>query len=154
MKLHLKRAGIEDAQAIWKMQKTAFAVLLQKYQDLDTNPACEPLSMVTARMELEQTFYYYILLGQDVIGVIRVVDRKDGSTKRIAPVFILPAYQGKGYAQRAIKEAEKIHGSEHWKLDTILEEQKLCHLYEKMGYKRTGTSHCVNERMTLIDYEK
>lgn len=36
----------------------------------------------------------------------------------------------------------------------ILQEAGNCHLYEKMGYRRTGEEHIVNESMTIVSYEK
>ncbi|MDE5858832.1 MAG: N-acetyltransferase, partial [Oscillospiraceae bacterium] len=59
-----------------------------------------------------------------------------------------------GYAQRAIKEAENIHGNGGWELDTILQERGNCYLYEKMGYRQTGQTKIINERMTIVYYEK
>ena len=47
-----------------------------------------------------------------------------------------------------------MHGNENWELDTILQESKNCHLYEKMGYRRTGKTEVINERLTLTFYEK
>jgi hypothetical protein len=63
-------------------------------------------------------------------------------------------YRGKGYAQAAIKAVEELHGSDNWSLGTILQEAGNCHLYEKMGYHRTGENEVINERMTIIGYEK
>lgn len=37
-----------------------------------------------------------------------------------------------------MREAERLHGATGWELSTILQEQGNCHLYEKMGYHRTG----------------
>ena len=52
-------------------------------------------------------------------------------------------------------EIEKLHPDiERWFLDTIKEEAGNCHLYEKIGYKKTGKSEAVNEKMTLVFYEK
>ena len=79
---------------------------------------------------------------------------KDGSRKRISPIFVLKEHRGKGLAQAAIAAVEKIHGSNNWKLDTILQEKGNCHLYEKMGYHRTGKMEMINDRMTIVDYEK
>lgn len=45
-------------------------------------------------------------------------------------------------------------GNENWELDTILQESKNCYLYEKMGYCRTGKTEVINERLTLVFYEK
>ena len=39
-------------------------------------------------------------------------------------------------------------------LDTIQEEAGNCHLYEKIGYKKSGRTEVINERMTLVFYEK
>ena len=66
-----------------------------------------------------------------------------------------PQYQGQGIAQQALLKIEKIHkGVERWFLDTILQESGNCHLYEKIGYKRTGKTEEINEKMTLVFYEK
>ena len=59
-----------------------------------------------------------------------------------------------GIAQKAIQEVEEIHGNDNWKLETILQEEKNCHLYEKMGYKKTGKTEKINEKLTLVFYEK
>ena len=89
------------------------------------------------------------------VGVIRIVDCKDGVTrKRISPIFIMPKYRNKGYAQEAIAEAERIHGEQHWKLDTILQEKGNCYLYEKLGYHQTGKTEQINDKMTIVYYEK
>lgn len=88
------------------------------------------------------------------VGAIRVVDMKDGSRKRISPVFVMKEFRNRGYAQSAIKEAEHIHGEDNWELDTILQEAANCHLYEKMGYYKTGKTEIINDRMTIIHYEK
>lgn len=49
--------------------------------------------------------------------------------------FFMPPYRNKGIAQKTILEVERIHD---WELVTILQEAGNCHLYEKMGYHRTG----------------
>lgn len=39
-------------------------------------------------------------------------------------------------------------------LDTILQEKGNCYLYEKMGYRKTGKTEKINDRLTLVFYEK
>ena len=41
MNIRLKKAALNEAEFILKMQKEAFAELLEKYQDYETNPANE-----------------------------------------------------------------------------------------------------------------
>lgn len=69
-------------------------------------------------------------------------------------MFVLPEFQDKGIARTAIKLCEELHGSHHWKLDTIMQEPKNCHLYEKMGYRLTGTAKVINKRLTLVFLKK
>lgn len=150
----LKKACVADAEQIWKMQVKSFSALLEKYQDFETNPASEPLQKIIERLLQPFTYYYWIMEEDTAVGAIRVVDQKDGTRKRISPIFILPQYRGNGYAKAAIQRAESIHGAENWSLDTILQEAGLCRLYEKLGYRDTGKREPINERMTLIFYEK
>ena len=49
---------------------------------------------------------------------------------------------------------ERIHGRYGWELDTILQEKGNCYLYEKMGYKATVKTEKINDKMTLVFYEK
>ena len=152
--LRLILAAPEDAQLAQKLQQEAFAQLLETYQDHDMSPATESLERIRWKISHPGSYYYFLQVGEQTVGGIRVVDRKDGSRKRISPLYILPAYRGKGYAQAAIVEAERIHGTNHWQLDTILQEAGNCYLYEKMGYHQTGCRTVIKENMTIVDYEK
>ena len=146
--------GKADMKTIWKMQVEAFSELLDKYRDYDTSPAAESFEKVMARFEQPWTTYYFISIGTENVGAIRIVDKKDGSRKRISPVWIMPEHRNKGFAQAAIIAAEKEYGPNHWCLDTILQEKGNLHLYEKMGYHRTGKIEKVNDRMDIVFYEK
>ena len=140
---------------ILQMQKEAFAELYAKYQDTQTSPATEKYEDILFRYSQPETIYYFITTDNIKVGVIRIVDCKDGVTrKRISPIFIMPKYRNKCYAQQAIAEAERIHGEQHWKLDTILQEKGNCYLYEKLGYHQTGKIEQINDKMTIVYYEK
>jgi ribosomal protein S18 acetylase RimI-like enzyme len=154
MSIELRQAKRDDMQTIWQMQVEAFKGLLETYQDYDLSPAAEGPEKVMARFEQPWTKYYFIIAGGKRVGAIRVVDKQDGSRKRISPIWIMPKYRNKGYAQQAILAAEKIYGSDHWCLDTILQEEGNLHLYEKLGYHRTGRVDKINERMDIVYYEK
>ncbi|MBQ3138016.1 MAG: GNAT family N-acetyltransferase [Clostridia bacterium] len=155
MDIKLIEAEYKDLDAILKMQIEAFSELYAKYQDTETSPAKEKYEDILYRFNQPETTYYFIMADNIKVGVIRVVDCKDGITrKRISPIFVMPEYRNMGYAQQAIKEAERIHGKQHWKLDTILQEKGNLHLYEKLGYHQTGKTEQINDKMTIVYYEK
>ena len=154
MNIELIPAERDDIEQIWKMQVEAFQEMLERYQDYDTSPAAEGDDQIRERYDQPDSVYYFIVDGQEKVGVIRVIDRKDGSRKRISPIWIMPEYRGRGYAQRAILKAEELHGSKNWCLDTILQEKGNLYLYEKMGYHQTGRAERINDRMDIVFYEK
>ncbi len=154
MNIKLIRATIEDSRELWQMQLESFQSLLDKYQDYDTNPASEPIDKIIYRLKQEETYYYFICMDDAKVGAIRVIDFKSDGNKRISPIFILPQYQNKGIAQIAMQLCEQLHGSGNWELDTILQEEGNCYLYEKMGYHRTGKTVAINDKLTLVFYEK
>ena len=66
-----------------------------------------------------------------------------------------PKYQNKGYATKAITDIEKLYSNyKHWQLDTIKEEKKNVHLYQKLGYKPNGKEKIINDKMTITEFEK
>ena len=154
MSVTLLKATRDDMENIWKMQIEAFSDLLNTYQDYDISPAAEGFEKVIAKFEQPWTTYFYIVADNEKVGAVRIVDKKDGSRKRISPIWIMPEFRNKGYAQQAMTEAEKLYGEDNWSLDTILQEKGNLYLYEKMGYHQTGKTEHINERMDIVFYEK
>lgn len=105
--MKLIRANVNDCEKIWKMQTEAFSDLLERYQDYETSPGNEAKERIEAKLSQEFTYFYYIFDGDNLVGAIRVVDKKDGSRKRVAPVFIMKEFRNKGLAQKAFEEVEK-----------------------------------------------
>ena len=48
-KIQLAKVSQEEAEQLWRMQRLAFLELLARYQDRETNPACETLERVRER---------------------------------------------------------------------------------------------------------
>ena len=112
--MRLVRANVSDCEKIWSLQIEAFADLLAKYQDYETSPGNEPKEYIQAKLLDEFTFFYFIYHEDEIAGAVRVVDRKDGDRKRIAPIFIMKKLRNRGLAQKTFEEIERIHGINHW----------------------------------------
>lgn len=152
--LTLEKAHRDDCPEIHKMQVLAFGALLDKYQDTATNPGAEPVERIALRMAQDTTDYYFITRENRHIGAIRIVHMGQ-AIMRISPMFILPEFQGRGYAGQVLRMAEGMYPDTYkWTLDTIKQEEKLCHLYEKMGYTKTGQEEEIKDGMTIVYYHK
>ena len=157
--IELKLATIEDAKLLHELQVEAFLPLYEKYHDDDMSPAKEPLEKVRGKIEEPDSEFYSIQFEGNDIGGIRVRHYQNGAKVEnvnwISPIFVIPEFQNRGIAQRAIQEVFELYPETlTWKLDTIKQEVGNCHLYEKCGFVRSGTEEVINEQMTLVEYEK
>jgi RimJ/RimL family protein N-acetyltransferase len=155
MDITLVKAEEKDAGSLLAIQREAFMPLLEKYKDYDTNPAAEDIEKVYKRLNNRNGVFYKILFNNQLVGAINIIWREGQAIYKISPMFILPEYQGMGIAQESIKIAEGYYPQAvRWELATIKEEEGNCHLYEKMGYVRTGEIRKLNENTTLLFYKK
>lgn len=154
MDINFIKATYSDCEEIQKIQQESFAQLLEKYQDFDISPATETLERIQYKLNQPATTYYFIYTENIKIGVIRVISI-DETTMRISPMMILHEHQNKGYAQKALSEIEKMYSNINcWQLDTIKQEEKLCYLYEKVGYVKTGKEEEIKQGMDIVYYQK
>ncbi len=154
MNIRIIKAQFSDCNEIHDMQVSAFTDLLNKYRDYSTNPACETLEDVQNKFNQPFSTYYFIMNNKIKIGAVRIVAVND-ETRRISPIFILPEFQNKGYAQLAMKCIEQVYSRiKYFTLDTIKQEEKLCHFYDKLGYLPTGRQEQLQDNMTIVFYRK
>ena len=151
--IDLREAKKEDLKLLYSMQLKAFSALYEKYQDKDTSPAAESFERTLQRFYNTNVTYYLILEDDIIIGSIRV--RKQDKIYVLVQILILPEYQNRGLAQLAIKKVESLYpDAEYWRLDTIAQEDKLSHLYSKMGYQKTGEIEHIKDGMDIVFFEK
>jgi len=155
MDIILEKATETDAEVIFQMQIDSFSPLLHKYKDYETNPANKTIEKTICRINHVDGGFYKIIVAMNLVGAICISQKETPSKFWISPMFIHPGYQGKGSAQKVITLIEEMFlEATSWELATILEEEKNCFLYEKMGYKRTEVIKKLNDETTLIYYKK
>lgn len=158
--IRLILATENDAELLHKLQVDAFMPLYEKYQDDETSPAKESLDTIRWKItDRSKSDFYIIVFENEPVGGIRVRNHDGGKitegVRWISPIFVIPAFQGRGIAQKVIQQVfDMFEDTITWRLDTIKEEPGNCHLYEKCGFVRWGDEEVVNEKMTLVKYEK
>ncbi len=96
-----------------------------------------------------------MIIDSKLVGAICISQKELPYKFWISPMFIHPIYQGKGIAQKVLILIEEMFPeARSFELATILEEERNCFLYEKMGYKRTEVTKKLNDKTTLIYYKK
>lgn len=154
MIVELKKINYDDLELFHNMQIESFKSLLKKYQDYNTNPGNESLERIIEKFNQSFTNYYMIMGDNQPVGGIKIINRGD-ERYRVSLIFILPRYQGRGIAQKTLNSIEQIYkDAKLWELDTVLEEEGHCYLYEKLGYVKTGKFEKITDSMTIVDYEK
>lgn len=150
MKIQLVRIKQNELKSAWHMQQQGFLDIFFKYFDF-INPVFNPYRKFTAYYQ--QNDMYWIIADGQRAGQIWIGVKEDCAL--LARIFVLKKYRNNGIAQRAIQFAEMLYPNcRHWRLDTIKQEKRNCHLYEKLGYIPSGVEKKINKRMTIIDYEK
>ncbi|WP_144611525.1 N-acetyltransferase [Bacillus cereus] len=155
MEIILEKAIENDAAALFQMQLDSFTPLLNKYRDYATNPANESIEKTIIRINNPSNNYYKMIIDSNLVGAICISKKEIPNKFWISPMFIHPIYQGKGIAQRVLILIEEMFPkAQSFELATILEEERNCFLYEKMGYTRTGVIKKLNDKTTLVYYKK
>ena len=155
MDLVIRRFRDEDIDEVYAVQREAYRPLYERYRDDATSPYMESRETVFAKYRRPGTDGYVFLLDGAMVGAVRVNVRANERVARISALCVLPSCQGRGIAQQALKHIEALYPDvAMWNLDTIAQEQGNCHLYEKLGYVRTGKTEQINGQMTLVYYEK
>ena len=154
-RIKLEEVKEDELPMLYEMQVKSFMPLYEKYRD-EGSPALESLERVRARASRPNRKYYFIVMDGARVGAINLGnnDPDEKTVSFISPIFILPKFWDRGIGYAAIQKAFKLYPEvKTWKLETILQEERNCHLYEKCGFVRVGEEKPVNENMTLIDYE-
>ena len=153
--IEIKEFTVQDIDAVYAIQQAAYKPLFDKYHDSETSPYMESREKVLQKYTRAGTKGYLFLEDGVPVGAVRINSDPESKSARVSALGVLPERQGRGIAQQALLTIEKMYGDiEHWKLDTILQEKGNCHLYEKLGYRKTGKTEEINEMMTLVYYEK
>ncbi|MGP3788297.1 GNAT family N-acetyltransferase [Paenibacillus sp. 1A_MP2] len=123
---------------------------MDKYEDLDSNPACETYEKLADN--IEKYHHFTILEGETIIGAMDI--RGNDDRMHIDKVFVSPLNQNKGAGTAAIQFLEEqFNNVKLWTLYTPYLSFRNHHFYEKFGYRKTKEVQ-LTHKLILFKYEK
>ncbi len=153
MNIKLIELTVDDTQSLLEMQKVCFSFHLQRYEDYRTNPAV--ISLERIKWQIENENFYKIMYDNLWVGAINIRRLNILGQYKLHIVYILPGYQGRGIGQEVIRLAEGLfEDATSWCLETLEDMPSNRHVYEKLGYKFTGKTEKINDKLTLVYYKK
>lgn len=150
MALTFRRSTLDDIECLLPIQRASFQEDLEKYEDVETNPACETDEKLAENI---RKYHHFTILDDDtVIGAMDV--RGNNERMHISKVFISPSHQNKGAGTATLQFLEeKFSDVKLWTLYTPYLSFRNHYFYEKFGYKKTKEVQ-VTAKLVLFKYEK
>ena len=153
MDVNLQKANISDASMLLEMQKTCFAEHLKRYEDFETSPAMATVERIIYMTEND--YLYKIFYENACVGAVNIRKLETPESYKLHMIYILPEHQNKGIGQKSIKQAENLFpNARFWFLETLEDMPLNRHVYENMGYHFNGQTEKINDKLTIVFYEK
>ncbi|WP_045575518.1 GNAT family N-acetyltransferase [Desulfosporosinus sp. I2] len=154
MEIQLIKATTSDAEAMRIMQIESFTPHFQHYMDVETSPVNESLEKMIYRISYEKGCYLKIMVDSILAGCVWVHELTP-KLYRIGIIYISPEFQCKGVGQKALAIVESLFPeAESWELDCPSDMAINRKCYEKVGYRFTGETRIINDKLTLVSYRK
>jgi ribosomal protein S18 acetylase RimI-like enzyme len=146
----IKRALIDDADEILKLQKLAYISEAKIYSDYSIPPLTQTLQEV--RDDFKNNYILKATLNGVIIGSVRGQLMEDACY--IGRLMVHPDYQNKGVGTRLMQAIQReFKQVKKYSLITGHRSERNLHLYKKLGYKQIKTEK-VNEKVDLVHLEK
>ena len=161
MNITIRRTEPCEAEALAKIQKSAFMPLYEKYRD-DGSPALRGADELLSRMTPNYRIFTILCDGETVGGIFYRLHGKYTPDKFLGEgeyylcrIWIDPKYQNKGIAATAILLCEReFPDAQRFFVDFPIDMEKNKRCYQKVGFCDTGERRSGGENLTLALYKK
>ena len=148
--MKIEEVSEEDLQEILNLQKLAFQLQAEIYNDFTIPPLIQTLEELKVDF-LQQVFLKTKRDGR-IVGSVRGYKMDD--TCYIGRLIVHPDYQNQGIGTALMKEIEeKFSNISRFEIFTGHKSEKNLYLYNKLGYT-TFKEEVVDENLTMVFLEK
>lgn len=128
--MKITQASIEDAEEILALQKLAFQIEGELYNNYDIAPLKQTLDEMRADFKTHTVLK--VVFDGKIVGTVRAYE-KDG-TCFVGRLAVHPEKQNQGIGAALMKEIERHFTSKRFELFVGSKSVKNQHLYQKLGY--------------------
>ena len=146
----IAQAEKEDLKKILELQKLAFRLQAEIYNDYSIPPLIQTLENIKQDF-LYQT-YLKAVIKEKIIGSVRGYE--DNNTCYIGRLIVHPNHQNQGYGMKLMHKIESLfNNAERYEIFTGHKSEKNLYLYQKLGYKEFNLKK-INVNLNLVYLEK
>jgi len=146
----IARAGVEDAEAILRLQSLAYRSEAMIYDDFSIPPLTQTLEHLQS--EFKRKVILIANANGQIVGSVRAYQMNH--TCYVERLLVHPNFQNRGIGKRLMNQIEKDFASANrFELFTGHKSEKNIRLYSKLGYK-IFKQEIVTDRLTFVFMEK
>lgn len=149
MKFKIEKANISDSLEILELQKLAYQVEAELYNNYDIPPLKQTLA------ELKSQFQDHVILkaisDNKIIGTVRAYQKND--VCYIGRLAVDPKMQNQGVGTALMHEIESKYNPHKYELFTGYKSKKNIQLYKKLDYKilKIDTKECGTTELIYME---
>jgi len=132
--MKILQASVKDANEILNLQKSAFQIEAEIYNNYDISPLKETIE------EISRCFKTHVFLKAEdsgkIVGAVRAFEKDE--TCYIGRLAVSKEMQNRGIGTLLMKEIEKYFKPKRFELFTGAKSEKNIRLYKKLGYSPFG----------------
>jgi len=147
--MEILQATITDAEEILKLQKLAYQIEAERYNDYNIPPLKQTIT------EIKEQFKTHIFLKAvsegRIVGTVRA--HEENGTCYVGKLAVLPDKQNQGIGTALMKELEKHFTPKRFELFVGSKSDNNIHLYQKLGYNiyKTGDYECGHIKILYME---
>ena len=147
----ITEANIDDAHEILQLQKNAYIIEAEIYNDFLIPPLVQTLDEI--KKEFEECVFLKAVDNGQIIGSVRA-SLDDSGTCYIGKLIVHPDFQNQGIGTDLMNEIESFfEDCNSFELFTGYKSNKNMKLYEKLGYSQYKLEK-INDELSFIYFKK
>ena len=144
----IAEATVEDAKEILALQKRAFRIEAERYNNHTLPPLTQTLEEI--KVDFERQHVLKATLKGEIIGSVRA--HAEAGTCHVARLVVHPDYHGRGIGTRLMHALEDAFAdAERFEIFTGDRSDPALHLYHKLGYNEFKRKEMDTHEMVFLE---